>query len=243
MKLKKIASLMLAGVMAVSMLAGCNTTGNQPEDPTDPIEPGTNGISANVGIRAEDFLGSDPGDIPEYVSFQDSSDLDDDLQYAVEYAGVENVLIDYLQSNVLVQVAPNIVTRLKDAVGVTGNETIWEIGSNVSLEDAEKGNGYTLDDAVAVQMFAVSSAIGENDVNQMVAEAIAKTVSNYKYSIESMNGGNYNHEYTVSISTYTKAVNSSIVGGGVGGTGVVGGAADPAVTFVAIQVVRTSTHQ
>ena len=28
MKLKKIASLMLAGVMAVSMLAGCNTTSN-----------------------------------------------------------------------------------------------------------------------------------------------------------------------------------------------------------------------
>ena len=28
MKLKKIASLMLAGVMAVSMLAGCNTASN-----------------------------------------------------------------------------------------------------------------------------------------------------------------------------------------------------------------------
>ena len=34
MKLKKIASLMLAGVMAVSMLAGCSN-GTKPENPTD----------------------------------------------------------------------------------------------------------------------------------------------------------------------------------------------------------------
>ena len=35
MKLKKIASLMLAGVMAVSMLAGCNTMSETPVDPDD----------------------------------------------------------------------------------------------------------------------------------------------------------------------------------------------------------------
>ena len=36
MKLKKIASLMLAGVMAVSMLTACNTASEQPQDPTTP---------------------------------------------------------------------------------------------------------------------------------------------------------------------------------------------------------------
>ena len=39
MKLKKIASLMLAGVMAVSMLAGCSTTSEEPQTPVDPQEP------------------------------------------------------------------------------------------------------------------------------------------------------------------------------------------------------------
>ena len=40
MKLKKIASLALAGVMAVSMLAGCATT--KPETkPVDPDQPAT----------------------------------------------------------------------------------------------------------------------------------------------------------------------------------------------------------
>ena len=36
MKLKKIASLALAGIMAVSMLTACNTTSEQPQDPTTP---------------------------------------------------------------------------------------------------------------------------------------------------------------------------------------------------------------
>ena len=36
MKLKKIASLALAGVMAVSMLTACNTTSGQPQNPTTP---------------------------------------------------------------------------------------------------------------------------------------------------------------------------------------------------------------
>ena len=39
MKLKKIASLMLAGVMAVSMMAGCSTTSEEPQTPVDPQEP------------------------------------------------------------------------------------------------------------------------------------------------------------------------------------------------------------
>ena len=36
MKLKKIASLALAGVMAVSMLTACNTASGQPQNPTTP---------------------------------------------------------------------------------------------------------------------------------------------------------------------------------------------------------------
>ena len=37
MKLKKIASLMLAGIMAVSMLTACQGTNVDPEDPTNPV--------------------------------------------------------------------------------------------------------------------------------------------------------------------------------------------------------------
>ena len=46
MKLKKIASLMLAGIMAVSMLAGCKTA-TEPNEPTNPVTPVT-GVAATV---------------------------------------------------------------------------------------------------------------------------------------------------------------------------------------------------
>ena len=49
MKLKKIASLALAGVMAVSMLAGCSTTSNEvPQDPTTP--PTTTPVSGKSAV-------------------------------------------------------------------------------------------------------------------------------------------------------------------------------------------------
>ena len=45
MKLKKIASLALAGIMAVSMLAGCNgSSGNGTNPPASSSEPTTTGL-------------------------------------------------------------------------------------------------------------------------------------------------------------------------------------------------------
>ena len=248
MKLKKIASLMLADVMAVSMLAGCQNTNVDPEQPTDPIQPGTNGVSAAVEARVAANLDKINDEIPEYVTFQDSSDLDANLEYAVEYAGVLDIMPQYVVADELetVPVDYDIYNRLQVAVGddPVDGVAIWNIGDVQTLEEAENVNSYEIDDEVAVVMYAISNAIGENAVNQMIAEQIDDCVADYEYSTRHVNnvgnaGGNYNHEYTVSISTYTKAVNSSIVGA----AGIIGGAADPAVTFVAVQVVRTATHQ
>ena len=266
MKLKKIASLALAGVMAVSMLAGCSNTsnnGNNGNNGGDPIDPGTAGVSVAVKDRVAANIA--PNEIPEYVSFKDSTALDSNLEYAVEFAGVTNVLPQYVLFDKLTPVMPDIYDRLHDAVGDEyDGVTIENIGDVATLQDAENEDGYKIDDEVAVELWAVSSAIGENAVNQMIAEKIDDIVTEYQYAINNTNddktdGGNYNHEYTVSVSTYTKTVNSTGIGGIIGGTihgapkvvnssisGVIGGgvsAENPAVTFVAVQVVRTSTHQ
>lgn len=257
MKLKKIVSLMLAGMMAAGMLAGCSNANVDPENPTDPIEPGINGVSAAVEARVAANI--DPEEIPAYVHFQDSSDLDADLEYAVEYAGVLDVLPQYVACDKLTWVAGDLTDRLTAAVGDEDDGVdVANIGDVDVLLDAEEQNTYEIDDEVAVNMYAISNAIGENAVNQMIAEVLDDIVVDYQYSTRNTtggNGGNYNHTYTVSVSTYTKAVNSSNVGGVIGGSidagiidvgGVIGGnvgAADPAVTFVAVQVVRTSTHQ
>ena len=247
MKLKKIASLMLAGVMAVSMLAGCS--GNTINDNTgddDSIDPGINGVSAAVGALVKEELGDD---YPAYVTFSDSAELNKDLQYAVEYAGVMDIMPNYIWSDTLTGVANDVYSRLQTAVGDDANDgvDVGNIGSDAILKAAEN-TGMTMEDAVAVDMRAISSSIGENALNQLIAEKINEIVKieDYLYSTQDgddNNGSNYNHTYTVSVSTYTKTVNSSMNGSLTSGTGNVQGAADPAVTFVAIQVVRTSTHQ
>ena len=246
MKLKKITSLMLAGVMAVSMLAGCS--GNTINDNTgddDSIDPGINGVSAAVGALVKEKLDDK---YPAYVTFSDSAELNKDLQYAVEYAGVMDIMPNYIWSDTLTGVANDVYSRLQTAVGDDDPDvTVGNIGSDTILKAAEN-TGMTMEDAVAVDMRAISSSIGENALNQLIAEKINEIVKieDYLYSTQDgddNNGSNYNHTYTVSVSTYTKTVNSSMNGSLTSGTGNVQGAADPAVTFVAIQVVRTSTHQ
>ena len=238
MKLKKIASLALAGVMAVSMLAGCSTTGAV--TPNQPSAPATS-VSANVDALVNQ---------PAYVTFADSTQLDAALKDAVEYAGVLDVMPDYVHEDSLAWVDPSVSSVLYNKVGVTTMSdgvtpiTLWNIGQANTLLDAEQQNGYQIPNAVAAQMYVVSSAIGQKAIEQQIAGIFA-TIPEYQYSVGSTDGttiedgGNYNHTYTVSISTCTKTVNSSISGNFWG----FDGAANPEVTFVAIQVVRTAAHQ
>ncbi len=73
MKLKKIASLALVGVMAVSMLAGCGNKTNKPTEDPDVV---TGGYSADFGKIAD--LDKD------YVTFKDSAVDRAALQKAVD---------------------------------------------------------------------------------------------------------------------------------------------------------------
>ena len=68
MKLKKIASLMLAGIMAVSMLAGCDGKGGSGEE-ENPVVPAETGVVA----YANDALTADQKEVFTYAA---SADLD-----------------------------------------------------------------------------------------------------------------------------------------------------------------------
>ena len=245
MKLKKIASLMLAGVMAASMLAGCNTTSNQPQNPNNPVQPGTNGLSNEVA----DLIGEK---VPEYVTFKDDTKLDDALKFAVEFAGVKDILPQYMHDDTLQDVDISIYERLAKAVGDDIADAVEydNIGNEDILQKAEEADSYQLETVVASDVTAVSSTIGENAVKTQIAEKLDDVVAAYKYSTKGAtsndNGADdFNFKYTVSISTYTK----SIDGVGEGGLGFDGNilhgdsAANPGVTFVAIQVLRTAEHQ
>ena len=83
MKLKKIASLMLAGVMAVSMLAGCSGKGNGGDNNNGGntvVEPSTSSI-----VKA--FNDGQDEDNEVKVTFSSDASLDAALKKAIENAG------------------------------------------------------------------------------------------------------------------------------------------------------------
>ena len=84
MKLKKIVSLALAGIMAVSMLTACgegdsNSTVTPPVDNTTPT-----GLSAQLGAEASDLTNSK-------VTFADSTALNNALKHAVGNIGDNSI--------------------------------------------------------------------------------------------------------------------------------------------------------
>ena len=88
MKLKKIASLALAGIMAVSMLTACDTTSNTPEGPnggddviTTPVNDMTSAFQLEMSDKAK-----------MKVNMSYSEDLQDDLAFAAGEVGYATIL-------------------------------------------------------------------------------------------------------------------------------------------------------
>ena len=244
MKLKKLMALAMAGVLAVSMLAGCkgNTINNN--DPVDPDAPAT-GISADVGSRVEDLAlkANEKADL-DHLTFTDDGDVTAALNDAVGGAGVPDVLNGYVYSDVISELANNHAVRARVAELLEPTDGVWF----TNIGNVEGANGDTVS---ALRVYAVSDVIDENTVKQQIARELTG---------ENVSGGNvvnvvdyshhndvWNYEYTISVAMSTKTVNSASVGGVIKGeegleAGLTG-AENPTVTFVAVQVVRTATHQ
>ena len=79
MKLKKIASLMLAGVMAVSMLTACG--GNTIDDTQKPEEPN---VTPSTSASAQTLVNNMSKEAQNKVTAVSNGDLDAALKSAVE---------------------------------------------------------------------------------------------------------------------------------------------------------------
>ena len=88
MKLKKIASLALAGVMAVSMLTACDTTSVDPEPTPNPDPTPSTGYSSML----EDKMSVQ---VTNKTVFQDDADLNAALDYAVGNVGNDDITGDF----------------------------------------------------------------------------------------------------------------------------------------------------
>ena len=217
MKLKKIASLALVGVMAVSMLAGCATANVEPEQPDKPETPATS--------AAADALYSElTGSAKEMVTAVADADLDSALDNAVakywNYGSMTagDVFQDEINRVNYAGVVDYRETRIGAAVksGVSAN---W-----LSIASEHKGgtDGSVFscptdaNNRKVVEIYAVPASVSDAMALEIVAEKIDKWVSKLpveggfdqdNYTDEGDHKPNYDFSYTISASIETKTVN------------------------------------
>ena len=152
MKLKKIASLALAGVMAVSMLAGCSGKGNNSGNNDG------NGVVTATGVNADTVIAALKDATTEAVKITASSELQNELETVVKYLGDSSFSIGHEEDDF----SRNAMTYF------TGVDYVEEFDFN--QEDIYKK-------AQTVLFTAATTTIMDNDVDDTVSKlAIARSI-------------------------------------------------------------------
>ena len=138
MKLKKIASLALAGVMAMSMLAGCaeananSTPDPQPEQPTasNVVSAIQNGIDSHNPNLEVTVMSSDMLDQRMEKIFDTASDHKDEVEVVAanvsDVFGIQADDEDFSATNSNFMTTANVLSTIADAAdGDRKDETIW----------------------------------------------------------------------------------------------------------------------
>ena len=161
MKLKKIASLMLAGVMAVSMFAGCATT--TPEQPEQPETPATS--------NAADMLYSElTGSAKDKVSAVANADLDEALENAVDkYFDYTSIVDDVYGYNYLTEISlSKLGTSVNNAMKASYAPGIRFSGIDNRDDDSDK---------VAVAVYAINASTSDAYVMEQIADQLDSYLS------------------------------------------------------------------
>ena len=196
MKLKKIASLMLAGVMAVSMLAGCQNTNVKPEDPTDPDPTPATGYSVDLGDALADALKEKK--IDTVVTFADNETDKAALEDALGNLGRNQLFETSGKFKLYDLLDEDLVADFKDAAKLD-RDTL--VNDNSEIYDYK----YNLNKTVKVgDIFAVDATVDMSKaINWIVAkyedafEGLEKSVTIQNKQSEKLV---YDYNYTVSVS-------------------------------------------
>ena len=217
MKLKKIASLMLAGIMAVSMLAACGSKTPDPNPGEGEGEGNTaSGYSAMLGEKAADDLYKSDRD--KIFTFADNADD----QKALEYVVSHNVNQDNIK---------NVITL--DFVTKRGNSFVDTLRT-AFLKKAEIGYGIdglnNDNDSMNTTRFAeVYVANGSVDMDTVMGE-VYKDLKDFFTSAkksEATNNVDVDYSYAVSVSVKNVPMTAYTEMNG-------------SATFIAVTVTRTA---
>ena len=245
MKLKKIASLMLAGVMAVSMLTAC---GSNAIDEQPPVDNGNDTTVTGYSAKLQSELSAVS---QSKLKLSDDADLNKALEYAVGnigndsltagffYSAIKGGNVYYLPSNVGYDSAVRVVNDVRDALDVHSGLT-WhqDVGTSILMLNPTSGvynattdklangdNKYDKDNVNTVIVFAVNDGVNLNNVMDNIASQIDSTIQELddNYDINGDGKGDVSYNYTGSVATCNKNYEA---GHGMG------------LNFVAVELVR-----
>ena len=230
MKLKKFASMLLAGVMAVSMLTACgDNTVNDPEQPNKPVEPTPAGYSSVLGdaLVAENVVN-------RKVHMQDSNDLNAALKTAMEFAGEDVVsgFYDDRFASVPVYTIPSdfdavplVASKLVDVMDSVNDANDLTSGQAIANLYAMPGN-YD-EDLNVTMLYVVNDGVSVNAALEYIAAEISDAVEELDINYDN----NWNdfkaeveYDYTGSVSADSVKLDANHGKG---------------LTFIAVQITRT----
>ena len=228
MKLKKIASLMLAGIMAVSMLAGCK--GNAIKDDPSSSENGSQTASVSATLYNEltdatqsKIKPSDSADLNTALIKNVGSvgyDLLSDIYDTQEYKAVKYITVNSTSNGVLNNAGRGMIADLE---AVNTNNTnlagaIGELNPTDANQDEKSIN--------VVLLFAVNNGVEIDNALAAVASMIDNDVKALKVDNDNVAGhsSELRYDYTISVSTTTK---TDAANHGKG------------MTFIAVELTRT----
>ena len=235
MKLKKIASLMLAGIMAVSMLTACDTTSNTPDTGDD--DQGTTTPVTGYSAKLGDEIAKLSTIAGKKVDWSESSKLQSSLNYQVGNVGYNALTGSFLNSLNDGQVqfvdsgwaTPAIVTTVNDTVnddmGAEQNARNYRDTDFAIMAINPTLTNYATDDYNTVMLFVVDNGVDLNNAMDRIAEMVSEAIVELDDDFTSSTLGSMNadYEYTGSVATCTKTFEA---GHGVG------------VSFIAVEIVR-----
>ena len=236
MKLKKIASLALAGVMAVSMLTACGDTASNGGNNGGEGEGEGEGtvVSGYSSVLGEALKDVDCIKDKDYITFQDSAADETALQAAVDAVDAE-ALKKYAE----IQVAQSIDVERGDFTGATSQRVakIFVNGAKISDDDLKVGdiamkwyagydNNATNDYSKFINtsakdgaLYVVNGAVTVDQAVKMVAKEVKEQLA--KDALPETNAaptncdgedctayGSYKYDYTISVSVVDKTQQS-----------------------------------
>ena len=222
MKLKKIASLMLAGVMAVSMLAGCNgKTETKPEGEGEGEGTTASGYSAMLGEKAADTL--EKADKADLFTFTDNAD---------EQKALEKVIRDEVnQTQVLKFITTTSVSPLNDKGDVTkafSKEAGWDRVYNETWF-SNKSDDQTINTTKIGDVWVANGNISMDNVMSEIFETYKNDFKNAKDEGTMKGDVDLSYAYNVAVSVVNVPLSAYNEFTG-------------SVNFIAVTVTRTADY-